>query len=155
MGGGKKETPWRFYYCPYILRTGEVHNQRCYDPKGCKVHRNSRQVLCKECGEPTRSKYDYCDTHAKKHRSREHYHQKKQAKLASAEILPNNSKKHNEHVTGCVTEHNISASRHPTHAILASLESPQRPHQNELKTARIQSQEVMIFRPKNWVKNIA
>jgi hypothetical protein len=100
MGGGKKETrsqaepegffesgakakdpSWNFYYCPYILRTGEVCNQRCYDPKGCKVHRNSRQLFCKECGEPTRGKYDYCDTHAKKHRSREHYHQKKLAKI--------------------------------------------------------------------------
>src|SRR5204862_3432629 len=73
MGGGKKETrsqkdpSWNFYYCPYILRTREVCNRRCYDPKGCKVHRNSRQVLCKEkeCDEQTRSKYDYCDTHAK------------------------------------------------------------------------------------------
>ena len=95
MGGGKKLTPWNFYYCPYILRTGEVCNRRCYDPKGCKVHQNSRQVLCKEpgCKENTRSKYDYCDTHAKKHRSREHYHQKKQAKqakLASTEILVGN-----------------------------------------------------------------
>ncbi|GET65354.1 hypothetical protein GLOIN_2v1791272 [Rhizophagus irregularis DAOM 181602=DAOM 197198] len=73
MEGEKKETrvlkreppSWNFYYCPYILRTGEVCNRRCFDPKGCKVHRNSRQVLCKECGDPTRSKYDYCDTHAK------------------------------------------------------------------------------------------
>ena len=64
-----------------------MHNQRCYDPKGCKVHQNSRQVLCKKCGGPTRGKYDYCDTYAKKHRSREHYHQKKQAKLALTEIL--------------------------------------------------------------------
>ena len=48
MGGEKKVTPWNFYYCPYILRTGEVCNRRCYDPDGCKVHRNSRQVPCKE-----------------------------------------------------------------------------------------------------------
>ncbi|GET56153.1 hypothetical protein GLOIN_2v1791272 [Rhizophagus irregularis DAOM 181602=DAOM 197198] len=82
MGGGKKEKrfqaegakakdpSWNFYYCPYILRTGE------------------EQVACKEsgCDEMTRSRYDYCDTHAKKHRSREHYHRKKQAKMASAEI---------------------------------------------------------------------
>src|SRR3954469_8905196 len=87
MRGGKKVTLWNFYYCPYILRTREVCNRKCYDPKGCKVHRNSRKVLCKECDRPTRGKYDYCDTHAKKHRSREHYHQKKQAKLASMEIL--------------------------------------------------------------------
>ena len=96
MGGRKKETrsqknpSWNFYYCPYILRTGEVCNRRCYDPKGCKVHRNSRQVPCNECGEPTRSGYDYFDTHAKKHRSREHYHRKKQAKLASTQILVGN-----------------------------------------------------------------
>lgn len=67
MGGEKKVTPWNFYYCPYILRTGEVCNRRCYDPDGCKVHRNSRQVPCKEkeCGKWTNSTYDYCDTHAK------------------------------------------------------------------------------------------
>src|SRR5215475_11308450 len=96
MEGEKKETQvlkreppsWNFYYCPYILRTGEVCNRRCYHPKGCKVHRDSRQVPCKEsgCEENTRSKYDYCDTHAKKHRSREHYQQKKQAKLALTQI---------------------------------------------------------------------
>ena len=67
MGGEKKVTPWNFYYCPYILRTGEVCNRRYYNPKGCKVHRDSRQVACKKsgCKEMTRSKYDYCDTHAK------------------------------------------------------------------------------------------
>src|ERR1044071_6523980 len=100
MGGKKKEKrsqaesakakdpSWNFYYCPYILRTREVCNRRCYDPKGCKVHQNSRQVPCKEsgCDEMTRSRYDYCDTHAKKHRSKEHYHQKKQAKIALAKI---------------------------------------------------------------------
>ena len=92
MGGGKKVTPWNFYYCPYILRTGEVCNRRCYNPKGCKVHRDSRQVACKEsgCDEMTRSRYDYYDTHAKKYRSREHYHRKKQAKLASTQILVGN-----------------------------------------------------------------
>ena len=97
MGGGapsrkKRVTPWNVYYCPYILRTGEVCNRRCYDPKGCKAHRDSRQVACKEsgCDEMTSSKYDYCDTHAKKHRSREHYHRKKQAKIASKQILVGN-----------------------------------------------------------------
>ena len=88
MSGEKKVTPWHFYYCSYILRIGEVCNRRCYHPKGCKVHWKSRQVLCKEsrCEEMIRSKYDYCDTYAKKHRSRKHYHQKKQAKLASTQI---------------------------------------------------------------------
>ena len=81
MGGGKKA--WNFYYCPYILRTGEVCNRRCYNPKGCKVHQDSRQVACKEsgCKEMTRSKYDYCDTHAKKRRSKEYYHRKELAKM--------------------------------------------------------------------------
>ena len=92
MGGGKKVTPWNFYYCLYILRTGEVCNRRCYDPKGCKVHQNSRQVLYKEkeCDEQTRSKYDYCDTHAKKYRSKEHYHRKKLNKMASTKIQVSN-----------------------------------------------------------------
>ena len=98
MGGEKKEArsqkdpSWNFYYCPYILRTGEVCNQRCYDPNGCKVHRDSRQVPCKQlgCEERTRSKYDFCDTHAKKHRSREHYHRKKLAKMASKQVMVGN-----------------------------------------------------------------
>jgi hypothetical protein len=66
-GAKAKDLSWNFYYCPYILKTKEVCNQKCYDLKGCKAHRNSRQVLCKEkkCDENTRSKYDYCDTHAK------------------------------------------------------------------------------------------
>ena len=81
-----------FYNCPYILRTGEVCNRPCYHPDGCKVHRNSRQVPCKEkeCGEQTRSKYDYYDMHAKKHRSKKHYHRKKLAEQADGlkEIPP-------------------------------------------------------------------
>ena len=67
MGGGKKETrsqkdpSWNFYYCPYILRTGEECNRRCYDPKGCKVHRNSpKQYPCIQpgCDKKTSSGYD-------------------------------------------------------------------------------------------------
>lgn len=84
MGGEKKVTPWNFYNCLYILNTGEVCNRRCYDPKGCKIHQNSRQVLCKECDKPTRSKYDYCDIHAKKHRLKEHYYWKKLTKQADS-----------------------------------------------------------------------
>src|SRR5437763_3649022 len=98
MGGRKKETrsqkdpSWNFYYCSYILRTGEVCNRRCYDSDGCKVHRNSRQVPCKkkECGKWTNSTYDYCDTHAKKHRSKEHYHQKKLDKMALMQVIVGN-----------------------------------------------------------------
>ena len=80
MGGGKKVTrsqkdpSWNFYYCPYILWTREVCNRRCYDPKG----------------KQTRSGYDYCDTYAEKHRSREHYYWKKQARLASMQVLVGN-----------------------------------------------------------------
>ena len=84
MRGGKKGDTLVLYNCPYILRTKEVCNQKCYHPKGCKVYRNSRQVACKKsgCEEMTKSKYDYCDTHAKKHRSKEHYHRKKLTKQA-------------------------------------------------------------------------
>ncbi len=99
MGGRKKVTPWHFYYCPYILRTEEACNQRCYDLKRCKVHQNSRQVLCKECDELTRSKYDYCDTHAKKYRSKEHYHQKKLANLDSMQIGVGNSEVNKSNTT--------------------------------------------------------
>ena len=87
MGGEKKVTPWNFYYCPYILRTGEVCNRPCYHPDGCKVYRNSRQV---PCGKWTNSTYDYCDTHAKKHRSKEHYHRKKLDKMASIQVIVGN-----------------------------------------------------------------
>ncbi len=90
IGDRKKVTLWNFYYYPYILRTEEVCNQRCYNPKGCKVYQNFRQVLCKKCDEEIRSKYDYYDTYAKKYRSRKHYYRKKQAKLASMQILAEN-----------------------------------------------------------------
>ena len=47
------------------------------------------------------SGYDYCDTYAKKHRSREHYHRKKQAKFALTQIMIGNLKinKNNTTVT--------------------------------------------------------
>ena len=48
MEGEKKVISWNFYYCPYILRTGEVCNRPCDHLDGCKVHKNSRQVSCKE-----------------------------------------------------------------------------------------------------------
>jgi len=44
----------------------------------------------KKNAEWTNSGYDYCDTHAKKHRSKEHYHRKKLAKMASTQILVGN-----------------------------------------------------------------
>ena len=69
MGGGKKETrsqkdpSWNFYYCPYILRTGEECNRRCYNPKGCKAHRKSPiKYPCIEpgCDKKTSSGYGAC-----------------------------------------------------------------------------------------------
>ncbi len=75
-----------FYNCPYILRIGKVYNWPCYYPDGCKVYRNSRQILCKECDQMTIFKYGFCDEHAKKYRVKEHYNQKKLAKIASMQI---------------------------------------------------------------------
>lgn len=72
-----------FYNCSYILRTGVVCNQRCYYPKGCKVHFDSKQVPCKECGKLTKFTYEFCDKYAKKHKAKEQYHQKKLVKLTS------------------------------------------------------------------------
>jgi hypothetical protein len=74
-----------FYRCPYILRTGEVCNRGCYHPDGCYVHRDSPiRIPCKEygCSELNRSKYGYCDLHARKHRKKKQYHQKKLEKIA-------------------------------------------------------------------------
>ncbi|RHZ49140.1 hypothetical protein Glove_529g22 [Diversispora epigaea] len=40
-----------FYYCPYILKTGEVCNRDSFRPAGCQVHWDSpRSVSCKDCG---------------------------------------------------------------------------------------------------------
>ncbi|GBC02798.1 hypothetical protein RclHR1_04820016 [Rhizophagus clarus] len=40
-----------FYRCPYILKSGEVCNQSCYQEKGCLTHLNSQlRNPCKECG---------------------------------------------------------------------------------------------------------
>ena len=96
MGGGKKETrsqkdpTWNFYYCPYILRTGEACNQRCYDPKGCKVHRKSPiQYLCIEpgCDKKTFSEYGACKKHSGKYRSRAFYQRQKLAKIQASDGL--------------------------------------------------------------------
>src|SRR3954447_14698945 len=87
MGGGKKVTPWNFYYCPYILRTGEVCNRRCYDPKGCKVHRNSpKQVPCIHpgCNKTTSSGYSACKKHSGKDRSRAFYQRQKLANIRAS-----------------------------------------------------------------------
>ena len=83
MGGGKKEIPWNFYYCPYILRTGEVCNRRCYHPKGCKAHRKSPiQYPCIEprCDKKTFSEYGACKKHSGKYRSRAFYQRQKACK---------------------------------------------------------------------------
>ena len=80
-----------FYNCPYILRTGEVYNWECYRAEGCKVHCNSKQIPCKECSKLINSTYKFCDIwYAKKHRAKEHYHQKKLAKMASTQVMVGN-----------------------------------------------------------------
>ncbi len=56
----------------------------------CKVHKNFRQVSCKECNHMTRSKYGFCDEHAKKHKAKEYYNQKKLAKLTSMQVVVGN-----------------------------------------------------------------
>ncbi len=67
-----------FYRCPYILRTREVCNRGCFDPKGCQIHQNSPSyVPCIECGKRTYSGYGFCDLHARKHCKREQYQWKK------------------------------------------------------------------------------
>ena len=90
MGGRKKVTPWNFYYCPYILRTGEVCNRRCYDPKGCKAHRKSPiKYSCIEpgCDKKTFSEYGACKKHSGKHRSRAFYQRQKLAKIQADDGL--------------------------------------------------------------------
>ncbi|RHZ81899.1 hypothetical protein Glove_117g517 [Diversispora epigaea] len=74
-----------FYCCPYILRTREVCNRGCYDPKGCKVHRDSPiRFPCKEdgCGKLTFSTYGFCDDYTKKYQSRDQYQREKLEKMA-------------------------------------------------------------------------
>ncbi|PKK79896.1 hypothetical protein RhiirC2_704650 [Rhizophagus irregularis] len=56
-----------FYRCPYILRSGEVCNQICYQKKECLIHWNSPPCNpCKKCGKLTYLKYGTCNIHAKK-----------------------------------------------------------------------------------------
>ena len=83
MGSRKKERPWNYYYCPYILRTGKVCNRKCFHPDGCKVHRNSpKQVPCIHpgCIKFTSSGYGACKKHSGKHRFRAFYQRQKLAK---------------------------------------------------------------------------
>ena len=102
MGGEKKETrsqaegakakdpSWNFYYCPYILRTGEVCNRRCYHPNGCKAHRDSPiQYPCIEpgCVKKTFSEYGACKKHSGKYRSRAFYQRQKLAKIQADDGL--------------------------------------------------------------------
>ena len=90
MGGGKKEIPWNFYYCPYILRTGETCNRRCYHPNGCKDHRDSpKQYPCVEpgCVKFTFSEYGACKKHSGKYRSRAFYQRQKFAKIQASDGL--------------------------------------------------------------------
>ena len=75
-----------FYNCPYILRTGEVCNEGCYRPEGCKVHwKSPRRVPCIECGKLTSSVYSACRKHAGKYRIREFYQRQKLAKIQASD----------------------------------------------------------------------
>ncbi|GBC09374.1 hypothetical protein RclHR1_08800007 [Rhizophagus clarus] len=90
MEGEKKEIPWNFYYCPYILRTGEVCNRRCFDPKGCTVHQNSpKQYPCMkpECVKFTFSEYGACKKHSGKFHFRAFYQCQKLAKIQADDGL--------------------------------------------------------------------
>ena len=70
------------YHCSYIHRTGKICGRNNYSPEGCYIHRKSPvRTPCRECSKLNKSKYNACDTHVGKYKSRENYHQKKQAEL--------------------------------------------------------------------------
>jgi len=78
------------YHCSHINKTGEIcgrgsKSERCY------IHRKSPVYTpCRDCGELNRSKYNACDKHVGKYKSKENYHQKKQAELhAMIDVLKN------------------------------------------------------------------
>ena len=80
-----------FYRYTYIHRNGKICNQECYYSKRCHIYRNSpSQVSYNECGELIYGRYRFCNIHIRKHCKKEQYHQKKLAKITSAEILVGN-----------------------------------------------------------------
>jgi len=65
--------------------------RRCFHPKGYQIHQNSPSYIpCIECDKQTYSEYGFCNSHARKHRKREQYHRKKQAKLTLVETVVEN-----------------------------------------------------------------
>ena len=69
------------YLCSHIQRTGEICGRGSKSEK-CYLHRKSPVYTpCRDCGELNRSKYNACDKHVGKYKSRENYHQKKQDEL--------------------------------------------------------------------------
>jgi len=57
-----------FYKCPYILRSKEVCNERCYQVEECKVHwKSPNQVFCIECEKLTSFIYSACRKHVGKY----------------------------------------------------------------------------------------
>ncbi|CAG8815706.1 1316_t:CDS:1, partial [Racocetra persica] len=64
--------------------SGEVCNQPCYHPNGCKVYQDSPiRYPCKEngCNKLTFSDYGYCDDYVQKYYRRQYRHQKKLEKM--------------------------------------------------------------------------
>ena len=71
----------KLYNCSQIRRTGEICGRNSKSEK-CYIHRKSPvYTLCRDCGEPNRSKYDACNKHVGKYKSKENYHRKKQDEL--------------------------------------------------------------------------
>ena len=75
-----------FYWCTYILRTGEICGRGSYRPEGCGYHwKSPKRVPCKECGKITSSSYNACSLHAGKYRNMTHYYRKKLARTNQGE----------------------------------------------------------------------
>ena len=71
------------YHCSYIHRTGKICGRRSKS-KRCYIHRNSPiPTPCRDCGEPNRSKYNACNKHVGKYKSKENYDRKKQDELCA------------------------------------------------------------------------
>ena len=69
------------YNCSQIRRTGEICGRNSKSEK-CYIHRKSPVYTpCRDCGEPNRSKYNACNKHVGKYKSRENYNRKKQDEL--------------------------------------------------------------------------
>ena len=78
------------FHCSYIRRTGEICGGNSKSEK-CYIHRKSPVYTpCRDCGESNRSKYNACNDHVGKYKSRENYNRKKQDELhAKIDVLKN------------------------------------------------------------------